>query len=176
MKKVLKIVLGFVGFVYFVIAVFAIVCLLKKNDYGYPQFGNKTLFVVEEDSKEAGFKKGDLVVLYKPNNDDVKVNDGVFFYDTEYKKNTINYGNITKREVINEKETTFTVASKSFSSEFLVGKADDSTRYGTIGSLLNVLISKWGFFLIIIVPFFIMFMIELFAIYTEIKYGKKKNN
>lgn len=176
MKKVLKIVFGFIGFVYLVVAIFAIVCLLKKNDFGYPQFGSKTLFVIEEDSKETGFKKGDLIVLTKPNNDDVKLSDGVFFYDTEFKKNTINYGNITNREVINEKETTFTIGNKSFSSEFLVGKKDDSKKYSTVGSILSTLLSKWGFFLIIIVPFFIMFMIELFAIYTEIKYGKKKNN
>lgn len=176
MKKVLKIVFGIVGVVYFVIAVFAIVCLLKKNDFGYPQFGNKTLFVVEEDSKDTGYKKGDLIILVKPNNDDVKVGDGVFFYDTEYKKNTINYGSITNREVINEKETTFTIGNKSFSSEFLIGRLNDNKKYSTIGSILNVLISKWGFFLIIIVPFAIMFIIELFAIYTEIKYGKKKNN
>ena len=32
MKKVLKIVFGFIGFVYFVVAVFAIVLLLKKNE------------------------------------------------------------------------------------------------------------------------------------------------
>ena len=176
MKKGLKIVLGFVGFIYFVIAVFAIVCLLKKNDFGYPQFGSKTLFVIEEDSKDTGFKKGDLVILVKPKNDEVKVNDGVFFYDTEFKKNTINYGIVNNREVINEEEVTYTVANKSFSSEFLVGKKDGSTKYATIGSILNVLLSKWGFFLIIIVPFFILFMIELFAIYTEVKYGKKKNN
>ena len=176
MKKVLKIVFGIVGVVYFVIAVFAIVCLLKKNDYGYPQFGNKTLFVVEEDSKDTGYKKGDLIVLVKPNNDDVKVGDGVFFYDTEYKKNTINYGSITNREVINEKEMTFTVSGKSFSSEFLAGRVVDSTRYKTVGGILNVLLSKWGFFLIIIVPFFVMFMIEIFAIYTELKYGTKKTS
>ena len=176
MKKGLKIVLGFVGFVYLIIAVFAIVCLLKKNQFGYPQFGSKTLLVIEENNKETGFKKGDLVILKKPKNDEVKVNDGVFFYDTEYKKNTINYGNITNREVINEDETTFTIGNKSFSSEFLVGRAKESKVYSTVGSILNVLLSKWGFFLIIIVPFFIMFMIELFAIYTEIRYGKKKNN
>ena len=176
MKKVLKIVFGFIGFIYFVVAVFAIACLLKKNNFGYPQFGNKTLFVMEEDNKDTGFKKNDLVVLVKPDNKDIKNNDMVFFYDTEYAKNTINVGRVSKTEVINEKEVTITVANKSFSSEYLVGNADDSTRYPTIGGILNVLLSKWGFFLIIIVPFFIMFMIELFAIYTEIKYGKKKNN
>lgn len=176
MKKVLRFLFSFIGFIYFVVALFAIVCLLKKNDYGYPQFGNKTLFAIEEDMPEAFYEKGDLVVLTKPNNDDVKINDAVFFYDKEFSKNTLNYGNITNREIINAEETTFSVPGKSFSSEFLVGKVDGSTKYKTIGGILNLILSRWGFFLIIIVPFFVMFMIELFAIYTELKYGSKKNN
>lgn len=176
MKKVLKIVFGFIGFVYFVVAIFAIVCLLNKNKYGYPQFGDKTLFVVMEDNKELNYNKGDLVVLVKPNNNDVKEREAVFFYDTEFKKNTINVGTVVKKEVINESETTFHVAGKSFSSEYLVGTANESTRYQTVGSILDVLLSKWGFFLIIIVPFFIMFMVVLFRIYTEIKFGKKNDN
>ncbi len=175
MKKILKFLFSFVGFIYFVIAIFAIICLLKKNDYGYPQFGSKVLFVVEEDIQETNYKKGDLVLLSKPNNSDVHLNDAVFFYDTEFSKNTLNLGNITNLEIINENETTFSVPGRSFSSEFLVGRAADSLRYESIGGLLNVLLSRWGFFVIIIVPFFVMFMIEIFAIYTEIKYGSKKN-
>lgn len=176
MKKVLKIIFSFIGFVYFIVAIFAIVCLLKKNDYGYPQFGNKVLFSVEESIQDVNYEKGDLVILTKPNNDDVKIGDSVFFYDTEFAKNTLNLGSITNREVINDMETTFSVPGKSFSSEYIAGKVDDATRYKTIGGLLNILLSRWGFFLIIIVPFFIMFMIEIFAIYTEFKYGSKKNN
>ena len=56
-------VFGFIGFIYLVIAVFGIACLLKKNDFGYPQFGNKTLLVIDEDNKETGLKKGDLLIL-----------------------------------------------------------------------------------------------------------------
>ena len=176
MKKVMKIIMSFVGFVYFIVAIFAIICLLKKNDYGYPQFGKKVLFSVEEAMPEVKLNEGDLVILTKPNNSDVEIGDAVFFYDTEFSKNTLNLGNITAREVINEDETTFTVPGKSFSSEFLVGKVDGAAKYGTVGKILNVLLSRWGFFLIIILPFFIMFMIEIFAIYTELKYGNKKNN
>ena len=176
MKKVLKTIFGFIGFVYLVVAVFAIVCLLNKNKYGYPQFGNKTLFVVLEDSKELGYEKGDLVVLVKPKNEDVRVKDVVFFYDTEFKRNTINVGSVVKKELVNEEETTFYVANKAFSSEYLVGNANDSVRYKTIGGILDLLLSKWGFFLAIIVPFFIMFMVVIFRIYTEIKFGKKNDN
>ena len=68
------------------------------------------------------------------------------------------------------------ISNKSFSSEYLVGSINSNTKYSGIGTFVNVLLSRWGFFGIVIVPFFIMFMIELFAIYTEVKYGKKKNN
>ena len=176
MKKILRIVFGFVGFLYFVVAIFAILCLLNKNDYGYPQFGDKTLFVILEDSKELSYEKGDLLVLVKPKNEDVKINDAVFFYDMEFKSETINLGIITGRDVVNEKETTFQVAGKTFSSEYLVGTANTSSRYRAIGGVLDLLLSKWGFFFAIIVPFFIMFMVVLFKIYIEIKFGMKNDN
>ncbi len=172
MKKVFKLIFSFISCIYLICAVFAIVCLLKKNEFGYPQFNSKTLIVIEEDDNY--YKKGDLVVLNKPSNSDVQINDAVFFYETEFKKNTLNIGTITGRDVINEKETTFHVNGTSFSSEFLVGKVSGSVKYPIIGSVLSLLTSKWGFFFIIIIPFFILFMIELFAIYTEIKYGSKK--
>ena len=92
----------------------------------------------------------------------------------EYDKNSniVLYAGWSERK----KETTFSIPGKSFSSQYLVGRASDGVKYAKVGSVLNVLLSRWGFFVIIIVPFFVMFMIELFAIYTEIKYGKKNNN
>ena len=176
MKKVLKIIFGCLGFLYFAIAIFAILCLLNKNEFGYPQFGNKTLFVILEDNKDLDYKKGDLVVLVKPKNDDVKENEGVFFYDMEFKKNTINIGIVEKKEIVNEKETTFHVAGKSFSSDYLVGTVNGSSRYRVVGGILDKILSKWGFFFSIIVPFFIMFMIVVFKIYIEIKFGMKNDN
>ncbi len=173
MKKVLKFIFGLFSFVYLIVAVFSIVCLLKRNDYGYPQFNTKTLIVIDE--ADGYYEKGDLVILSKPSNDEVNVNDAVFFYETEFKKNTIGIGTVTEKEIVNEKEVTYHVTGTSFSSEFLIGKVSGSVRYPFVGKLLSVLTSKWGFFFIIIIPFFILFMIELFAIYTEIKYGNKKN-
>ena len=173
MKKVLKFIFGLFSFVYLIVAVFSIICLLKRNDFGYPQFNNKTLIVIDE--ADGYYEKGDLVILAKPENKDVNINDAVFFYDTEFKKNTLDVGTITEKEVINEKEMTYHVNGTSFSSEYLVGKVSGSVRYPVVGKILSVLTSKWGFFFIIIMPFFILFMVELFAIYTEFKYGNKKN-
>ena len=176
MKKILKIVFGFLGVVYLAVAVFAIVCLLSKNRFGYPQFGEKTLFVVEDDNTALNYRKGDLVVLRKPKNEDIHEKDAIFFYDTDFNKNVIIIGKVTKAEVINENETTFYVTGKSFSSEYVVGKVDGSKTYHTVGSILNIILSKWGFFLIIIVAFFISFMVVLFEIYAEVKYGNRKKN
>lgn len=172
MKKVLKFIFGVFSCIYLVCAVFSIICLLKRNEFGYPQFNTKTLIVIEESDNY--YKKGDLVIITKPNNNDVQINDAVFFYDTEFKKNTLNMATVNSKDVINEKETTYHVNGKSFSSEYLVGKVSGSVKYPFIGKILNLLTSKWGFFFIIIIPFFIMFMVEIFAIYTEIKYGSKK--
>ena len=172
MKKVLSYIFSFLSFIYLVLAVFSTICLLKKNEYGYPQFNDKTLIVIDE--KSSYFDSGDLIVLKKPNNNDVNINDPVFFYDTDFRKNTINIANVINKDVINENETTFYVNGKSFSSSSLIGKVTDSVKYPFIGKVLNVLTSRWGFFFIIIVPFFILFIIELFVIYTEIRYGSKK--
>ena len=176
MKKVLRIIFSVIGFLYCAIAIFAILCLLNKNEYGYPQFGNKTYFVVLEDDKDLDYKKGDLIVLVKPKNNDVKEKEAVFFYDVQFKKNTINIGVVDKIEVINDKETTYHVGEKSFSSDYLVGTVNNSSRYGKIGGALDLILSKWGFFFSIIVPFFIMFLIVLFKIYIEIKFGMKNDN
>ena len=173
MKKVLKSIFSFIGTIYLIFAVFAIICLLKTNEYGLPQFGNKTLVIINDDGMSNLFKKGDLILLTKPNNDDVKVNDAVFFYETEFKKHTINIGNIIKKEIINENEVTYHVNGASFSSSYLVGKVSGSVKYPVIGSILRVLTSKWGFMFLIIFPFFILFMVEVAAIYYELKYGKK---
>ena len=172
MKKVLKFILSIFSFLYLIVAVFAVVCLLKRNDFGYPQFNNKTLIVIDE--TDGYYEKGDLVILAKPDNKDVNTNDAVFFYETEFKKNTVGIGTITEKEIINENEVTYHVAGTSFSSDYLIGKVSGSVKYPFIGKILSVLTSKWGFFFVVIIPFFILFMIELFAIYTELKYGSKK--
>ena len=176
MKNILKTIFSFIGTIYLILAIFAIVCLLKKNQYGLPQFGNTTLVVAESDALDSYYNKGDLIILKKPNNDDVKVNDAVFFYETEFRKNTINVASVTSKDKINDDETTFHVSGTSFSSDYLVGKVDGSVKYPFIGKVLNVLTSKWGFLLLVILPFFILFMIELVAIYDEIKNSRKKAN
>lgn len=176
MKNFLKTIFSFIGFVYLVIAVFAIVCLLKKNAYGLPQFGNTTLVVVDSEAMAGYYNKGDLVVLNKPNNDDVKVNDAVFFYETAFKKNTINVANVTSKEIVNDEEVTYHVKGTSFSSSYLVGKVDGSVKYPIIGSILSLFTSQWGFLFLVILPFFILFMIEIVAIYDELKHGDKKKN
>ncbi len=175
MKKVLKTIFGFIGFIYLVVAVFAIVCLLKKNDYGLTQFGNTTLVVIDSDAMGGYYDKGDLVILRKPNNDDVKINDAVFFYETAFKQHTINVANVTGKEKINDEETTYHVKGTSFSSSYLVGKVDGSAKYPVVGSILNIFTSKWGFLFLVILPFFVLFMIEIVAIYDELRHRNKEN-
>ncbi len=175
MKKVLKRIFQVILFIYFVIAIFAIICLVKRNEYGLPQFGDTTLVVIDGDDMNEYYKDGDLIVIKKPQNSDVKVNDVVFFYDVQFKRNTINIATIVSKDVINDNETTYHVKGTSFSSSYLVGKVDGSIKYAKVGGILSVLTSRWGFLFLIILPLFILFMWELLAIYLEIKKALKSS-
>ena len=173
MKKLIKFIFEVILFFYLVLAVFAIACLVKRNSYGMPQFGNHTLIAIDGDNDY--FKNGDLVIIEKPANKDVKLNDVVFFYKVQFRENTVNVGTIVSKEVVNENETTFSVNGTSFSSEHLIGKIDGSSKIAKIGSVLKVLTSRWGFLFLIILPLFILFMWELLAIYLEVKKARKSS-
>lgn len=81
MKKVLKIIGGVFILVYAVIAIVLTVCLLNYNDYNITEFKDKSLIIVQDDELRPDFNDGDLVIVYKNKNSDIKVGDKIFFYD-----------------------------------------------------------------------------------------------
>lgn len=177
MKKVLKSIFSFIGIIYMIVAVFAIVCLLNFNEYGLTELGNKTLIVVSDNEMEPNFYNGDLIVVNKTANQDVKVNDMIFFYEISFGETYVNLANVIDKYDVNEKETTYTVKDNySFSSEYLIGKVSNSKKYRYIGVVLRVLTSKWGFLFLIILPCLLAFLYEIYAICFEAKVLLQKEN
>ena len=82
MKKVLKVLFGIFIALYLVVASFLTVCLLSYNDYKISVIGNKSLIILDDDALEPEYKKGSLLIVEKNKNDDIKVNDDIFFYNT----------------------------------------------------------------------------------------------
>ena len=100
MKKILKIIGIIFIVIYCVISITLTICLLNYNDYNITVLGDKTLIIVKDDGLLPSYKKGDLVVVRKNPNYEVKAGDKIFFYDKEEEQVTVNLGTIVSKKNI----------------------------------------------------------------------------
>ena len=175
MKKVLKIIGIIFIVIYCMVAISLTVCLLNYNDYNLTVFGDKTLVIVRDNELKPNYKKGDLVVVTKNENKDIKPGNKIFFYEMDSEQAIVNLGNVIGKEDITKAETTFTMnGDYPLSSEFVIGKAETSKTYHNLGSILSVLESKYGFLLLIIFPILVLFIYEIYIVIKEIKNPDEK--
>ena len=169
MKKVLKVILGALVTVYLVLVVFVTGYLLNRNDYGVSMFLGKYLVFVEE-SLEPTFKEHSLIMITPTKFDEVKVGENIFFYDTYSAEKRIRYTEVTKKEVVNEKEVTYTLKdNNAISSQYVLGNEKNTTVLSGFGQFLYIVQSRWGFLFIVVFTLFLAFMYEIYAIYREVK-------
>lgn len=176
MKKVLKVLFGIFIALYLVVASFLTVCLLSYNDYKISVIGNKSLIILDDDALEPEYKKGSLLIVEKNKNDDIKVNDDIFFYNTYKNEVVVNKSRVEKTQKITDTETTYTINKKyEISSEYVIGKADTTKVVENFGSVLGFLESKWGFLIVIVFPLSLLFIYEIYAIIREIRYPDEES-
>ena len=58
---------------------------------------------------------------------------------------------------------------ETYSVKYLIGRP--TKVYNDIGTVLGIIESQWGFLFIVLVPCFLIFIYELYALIVEIKYG-----
>ena len=173
MKKFLKLILSIAFAIYMVVALGLTVCLLSYNEYNITEIGNMSLIIIRDDELNPDFKKGDLVVVTKNSNNNIKIGDKVFFYNAYMNQVDVNLGKVVDKEKVNEKETTFILDDKlKISSEYIIGKTETSQVYNGVGSVLGFLESKWGFLITILLPLLLMFVYVVYEIALEIKKAK----
>ena len=97
MKKVLKgLGIVLVG-VYLVVAITLTVFLLNYNKYNITELNNKSLIIVRDEELKPDFQKGDLVIVNKDANKDIKVGDKIFFYDNYKQTVSVNLGTVLEK-------------------------------------------------------------------------------
>lgn len=171
MKGFLKFIGGIFLTLYLIIVIILTVFLLNYNDYNVTVLGNKT-YIPITDEKLGNYKKGDLLVVEKTSNDDIRINDMVFFYETDTAKKTvnINLGRVINTRKISEEETTITMEGNvDFSSEYVIGGEKNTKVYSNIGGILATLESRWVFLLVVVLPILFIFLYEIYAIALEVK-------
>ncbi len=171
LKVVKKVLLIFIGVVYFAFALGMTILLLNQNDYGVTEIGGNSIVVIDDQISSDKYQKGDLVIVKKTNFDGLNVGDEVFTYrnvnNTSYQ---ITIGTIG--ELYPDDQQLAFENGDGFSIDFVLGKATDI--YEGLGTIYSLIQSRWGFLFIVLVPCFLIFIYEIYALIVEIKYGAEK--
>ncbi len=172
LKVIKNIVVGILLVAFFAFAIAMTVLLLNRNKFGVTEFEKTTMIMVNDEISSDNYKKRDLVLVEKRKLEKIEIGDEIFVYKTE--KNggvSIDVGLVG--EVYLDDDAVAFENGATYSSEYIVGEA--SKIYPDIGGYLSIILSKWGFLFIILVPSLMIFIYELYAIVVEVKYGKETN-
>ncbi len=170
----MKIIKNILIVIYLIIAIFATVCLISTNQYKVTELGEYTFVYVDKHTNSDTFSKGDLAIV--SSDFKTKVGDEIFFYNAYEKNIHPTVAKIVAEEVIvADKEVTYTLDNeKQISSQFVIGKVDESTRIPYVGSAMRIIQSKWGFLFLIVLPVLIAFIYEIYTIIIEVRSNKVK--
>lgn len=179
MKKFLKGFLkGLWGFLQVVIIIYVIcitACLLCKNKYGFTEIGDMTLITINEHLAEflPETKESDLLLVRKSTSD-INVGDQIYYYATDNNEYVIKTAHV-KEQVTSEDDMALYALddkkSSTIATNRVIGKY--STTYNNIGGILDVLESRLGFLLLVILPILLIFMYQIYALIMVIKYGEE---
>ena len=148
--------------IWLVVALFVTICLLSYNEFKVTEFGNTSLLIMDSDEMEPEYLEGDLLIVKRNSDNKIDVGDKVFYYNSAMDSSVLVYhGNIEAKKQVSHNEVTYTIDGNKVSSKYIVGKTDSVKVYHSVGKILGVLTSKWGFMFIVIFP-------TLFAVIYEI--------
>ena len=144
---------------YFVLTILVTHCLLSYNQYNIVEFKDKYI-LVSKDLKQ--YKDNSLLLVKKDNS--YSKNDVILYYDINGNDVTIKSGKIVNvsRNIIVDSDGV--IAKKN-----IIGKTKNTKEYLYIGAIFSLLTSKMGYLLIIILPMFLGFVFEIWAIIKELK-------
>ena len=162
MKKIGKFLLSIIIGAWFIVAVFVTICLLSYNSFKVTTFGSKSLVIVDSDEMEPNYYSGDLLIVTRNSDKNIDIGDEVLYYDASMTKSVlINTGIVDNKKAVTARETTYTINDEKISGEYVLGKTSTIKVYHTLGLILRIFTSKWGFMFLIIFP-------TLFAVIYEI--------
>lgn len=171
-KMIKSIIFTIVGTLYFAFALCMTILLLNFNEYGVTQFGKKQMVLIKDELAIKDFNKGDLVIVENLELDKINVGDKIFTYKiNKQKRAEIQYG-VIGDVYLDEKAISYENGD-TYSEEYVAGRAIES--HPKVGTFLSIIESQWGFLFLVLVPIFLIFIYEVYALIIEIKYGADKD-
>jgi len=175
MKKTFKIIRNIVILLYAIIAIFVTICLLSYNEYKITEFGQYSLVIANNSALYEHYNEGDLIIVNRQA--PIEKGDKVFFYNTFDRTMEVSIAKVTNIEEVTASQRTFTFeGDKKISSDYVIGLSGDNTTFATVGTILAVLQSQWGFLLLVVLPALLAFLYEIFEIFSEMKGKNRRTN
>lgn len=176
MKSFLKGLWGFVEIVIIIYVICITACLLSTNKFGFTQFGNTTLLTISNHMEQflPETKEHDLIIV-KGGAEDIEVGDKIYYYATADNKYIVKTAHV--KEIVSRDDATALYQlddsqSSTIATTRVIGKY--SAIYHNIGGVLDILESKLGFLLLVILPILLIFMYQVYALIIVIKYGDEE--
>jgi len=162
-----KYIINILLLIYFVIAIPVTFLLINYNDYNVTEFKKNTL-IITNNTLEEKYPKSSLLLVKNNKVSDVKIGDTVIYYDTRYSPVEIKCDKVS--EIITDTNTYVLGADSVYiSKEHIIGNQDAVKIYPILGSIIKSLTSKLGYLLLIILPIFGLFCLEVYLLIKEIK-------
>lgn len=170
LKIIKKIIVTLIAIAFFAFAIAMTILLLYFNDYGVTQFEDKSLIIIRGNITSEKYKKGDIVVVESQDINEIQKGDEIFAYNLKEDKSVeLNLGKVDQIDK-STKAISFE-NGEAYSMSFVAGKA--IKVYNKVGTYLAIIESTWGFLFIILVPSFLIFVYQVYALIVEIKYGSE---
>ena len=169
LKKLKTFFVGLLVLAFFIFATAMALVLIYRNKYGVTQFGDTSLVLINTQNSSEKFKKGSLVLTESKKLQDYKIGKEMFVYVVEGKIVHIEFGKLGVVDSDN-KRIVFE-NGRIFKDEFIIGQPTKS--YEFMGTFLSVVGSTMGFLFVILIPCFLIFIYQIYALVVEIRYGKE---
>ena len=170
MKKIVARVL--VG-IFALVAIFVTLNLLAYNDYEVAEFGSKSFVLVDKHMQEYGYNKGDLLVVARVKSSSIKNDDVIMYYNNYAEEVSIDQGKV---EEVSDDGKHYYLNGNSVAHEYVLGTSDTVKAYPVVGGVLQVLETRTGYLLIILLPTLVLFAYLIRKIVVELKEEDKKKN
>ncbi len=176
-KTLVKILQGIILIAYAIVAIAVTVLLLSYNEHFCSEIGGYTFIIIGDEELEPDFNKGDLVLIKETRAKDINAGDNIFLYKkittSQYE---IRYAEVLqKNDELGERSTQYILEGNTIiDHEDVIGSTEKMKVIPHLGTLLQVLESKYGYLFLIVVVTFITLLYEIYELVMEIKYGDEE--